>query len=197
MSRFFHRLLIDYTPSYWQTHTQIVEPLRTVVRNADRQALVDFINTLEQQACNPDCVPWWEADPPFWWNYSTANLVRWTLYDREIGPRTGIELPAANWRAMKQALDLLPVCDSEEAAVARSFISEQDGISEAQRAALLAVLKVSEGRLSICAERLSGAAGRSLDDGWPTLKRPKESPHCFGLRPEPPPGHGAPQCGDR
>ena len=38
MSRFFHRLLIDYTPSYWQTHTQIVEPLRTVVRNADRQA---------------------------------------------------------------------------------------------------------------------------------------------------------------
>lgn len=198
MSPFFHRFLIDYTPSHREGRTEIVEPLRTTMRNADRQALVDFINTLEQQACNPDCVPWWEADPLFWSHYSTSNLIRWTLYRREIGPRTGIELPAPNWTAMRQAFNLLPVCDPEEASIARSFIEDTDGISEDQRAALLAVLSINEDALWLCTLDLS-VAGRSLND-WPTLqlptpKRPKESPHCFGLRPDPPHGPELLQCG--
>ena len=195
MSPFFSRLIVGYTSSDRRGRTSIVEPLRTTMRNADRQALVDFINTLEQQACNPDCVPWWEADPAFWWRYSVVNLTRWTLYRREIGPRTGIELPDLNWSAMRQSLSRLPVCDSEEAAIARSFINEQDAISEAQRGALLAVLSISEDALWLCTLGLN-AAGRSLDD-WAPPQLPKESPHCFGLRPEPPVGQGAPQCGDR
>ena len=92
----------------------------------------------------------------------------WTLCRREIGPQTAIGLPVPNWTAMRQALNLLPACDPEEAATARSFIEEQDGISEAQRSALLAVLAVSEGGLHVCTASLS-AAGRSRDD-WPAPK---------------------------
>ena len=196
-SRYYNRLLINYYLNPPETRTSLSEPFRTYIRDADRQALVDFINTLEDMACNQNCEAWWDADPPFWAHYSLTNLIRWTRYQDEIGPATGIELPASNWRAVKRAMEPLPVCNEDEAASARQHINGQGGLSSIQRQAILEVLTVSEELLWICHEwgDVEGYARGVEDGGLEALRQgPTLSRHCTELRPEPPPDSSPPPC---
>ena len=83
--------------------TKIPEPLRTNLRQTDRQLLVDFINTLEAQK------PWeWRRDSPgFWEFYVTRHIYRLSLYETELDASVGIQLEQANLDAVVKALRLL------------------------------------------------------------------------------------------
>ena len=129
---------------------RLPEPFRTHLREADRQALVDFVNTLEDMSCNTQCEELWNAAPGFWAGYSYENLIRAQLYTDEIGIGTGIELEESNWNAVRQALDVLPACDDTSVDDARELIGSLAGITETQRAELLQVLVVRERELGPC-----------------------------------------------
>ena len=83
--------------------TRLPEPLRTYLIEADRQMLVDFINTLE------DIRPWeWrEQSPGFWRHYVRWHISRADIYGTEISPEIGIEMDAANLEAVLTALEAL------------------------------------------------------------------------------------------
>ncbi len=85
------------------SRTRIPEPLRTSLRSADRQMLVDFINTLGDQE------PWeWWAESRGYWNFHVSfHLTRFRLYKTELDASAGIELEQANFGAVLQALQLL------------------------------------------------------------------------------------------
>ena len=153
-SRYHDRLLTNsggkFNPGPADPFTILPEPFRTRVREADRQALVDFVNTLEDMSCNTDCEELWNADPSFWARYSYENLIRSLLYTDEIGTDTGIELEESNWNAVRQALEVLPACGETSIEDAREFISYLAGISDTQRAALLQALAVREYSGRVC-----------------------------------------------
>ena len=153
-SRYHHRLfghsVDDYIFEPRKSLTALPEPFRDLVRGADRQALVDFVNTLEDISCNVDCEELWNADPSFWSWYTHGNLIRLMLYRDEIGIDTGIELEESNWKALRQALDVLPACGSTSVEAARRTISSLEGITNAQRAALLHALAERERNESLC-----------------------------------------------
>ena len=83
--------------------TRIPEPLRTNLRDADRQMLVDFINTLEDQK------PWeWRRDSPgFWELYVTRHIYRLPLYEAELDASAGVEIEQSSLDAIVDALRLL------------------------------------------------------------------------------------------
>ena len=96
--RLFGHSVDDYIFEPRKSLTALPEPFRDLVRGADRQALVDFVNTLEDISCNVDCEELWNADPSFWSWYTHGNLIRLMLYRDEIGIDTGIELEESNWK---------------------------------------------------------------------------------------------------
>ena len=153
-SRYHHRLSahsnVDHIGEPGESLMSLPEPFRVHVRGADRQALVDFVNTLEDISCNTDCEELWTAAPGFWSGYTYENLIRSLLYTDEIGIDTGIELEESNWNAVRQALDVLPACDETSADDARELISSLSGITEIQRAALLQVLVERERHYWLC-----------------------------------------------
>ena len=174
VSRYYNRLnagglFLEVT----ETPTSLPEPFRTRVRGSDRQALVDFVNTLEDMSCNTDCEEIWNAAPDFWTWHTRHQLIRMTLYTDEIGLDTGIELEESNWNAVQQALEELPACGETGIEDARELISSLAGIAEAQRAALLQVLAVREETWWLC-EVWGGADGnqqrvaRGIGD-WPYM----------------------------
>ena len=171
-SRYHVRLLTNsggkFNPGPADPFTTLSEPFRTRVREADRQALVDFVNTLEDMSCNTNCEELWNADPSFWTRYSYENLIRAVLYTDEIGIETGIELEESNWNAVRQALEVLPACGETSIEDAHEFISYLAGISDTQRAALLQALAVRESYWDICkfSDRYddAGIGGRDLPD---------------------------------
>lgn len=142
------------TPSY-ASRTRIPEPLRTTLRNADRQTVVDFINTLEDQT------PWeWWVESRGYWNFHVSfHLTRFPLYRAELDASTGIELEQSNLDAVVQALQLLHAlhCPSERgncwfnrdgrvdsgAAQVRATIASMDGLSDKQRVILMAMADLS------------------------------------------------------
>ncbi|MCY4623972.1 MAG: hypothetical protein OXC99_03090 [Chloroflexi bacterium] len=83
--------------------TRIPEPLRTTLRDVERQLLVDFINTME------DHIPWgwWEDSPGGWTLYLEIHLHRLPLYAAGLGATQGIELGPSNLDAVVEALLLL------------------------------------------------------------------------------------------
>ena len=83
--------------------TRIPEPLRTTLRNADRQMLVEFINTME------DHTPWewWVDSPGFWRIYLQVHLHRLPLYKSELDSSMGVELAESNLNAVLRALQLV------------------------------------------------------------------------------------------
>ncbi len=89
-------------PNY-AARTRIPEPLRTTLRNADKQMLVDFINTME------DHTPWgwWEDSPGGWTLYLEIHFRLLPLYAAELGATQGIELEPSNLSAVIEALQLL------------------------------------------------------------------------------------------
>ena len=91
-----------HVPSY-TSGTRIPEPLRTTLRNADRQFLVDFINTLEDQSP----FGWWTEHRRYWNFYVSFHLDRFQVYKSELNAAAGIELEDANLNAVAQALQAL------------------------------------------------------------------------------------------
>ena len=83
--------------------TRIPEPLRSTLRRVDRQLLIDFINTLEDQAQ----WEWWDRDPGFWEFYVTRHIYRVSLYGTELEPSLGVDLEPANLNAVVEALQSL------------------------------------------------------------------------------------------
>ena len=169
---------------------RLPEPFRTHLREADRQALVDFVNTLEDMSCNTQCEELWNAAPGFWAGYSYENLIRAQLYTDEIGIDTGIELEESNWNAVRQVLGVLPACGDTSVGDARELISSLAGITETQRAALLQVLMVREREHGPCyawayIDGSSLPAVRGIDDERYTkdisrshVDAPKSEMHC-------------------
>ena len=98
-----HHSFVNELPYLSVRRTRISEPLRTNLRKANRQVLVDFINTLEDQK------PWeWRgASPGFWEFYVTRHIYRLSLYEAELDASVGIELEQANLDAIVDALRLL------------------------------------------------------------------------------------------
>ena len=90
------------TPSY-ASRTRIPEPLRTTLRNADRQTVVDFINTLEDQTP----WEWWVESRGYWSFHVSFHLTRFPLYKAELDASAGIELEQSNLDAVVQSLQLL------------------------------------------------------------------------------------------
>ena len=80
---FDHSAYDDYVFDPSKSLTALPAPFRDLVRGADRQALVDFVNTLEDISCNADCEKLWNAAPSYlgpWYSYE--NLIRSLLYTR-------------------------------------------------------------------------------------------------------------------
>lgn len=145
IGRYYFTLLEGYDAPEASEPTMLPEPLRSRAWGADRQAVVDFINTLEDMACNADCEPLWEADPRFWRWHCFENLRRFVLHRVELDAETSFELSDENRRTMLGALDEILACEGakthEDVA---EFIAELNGVSEVQREALLAVLAARE-----------------------------------------------------
>ena len=185
---------IVFDPS--KSLTALPEPFRDLVRGADRQALVDFVNTLEDISCNVDCEELWNAASGFWSVYSLQNLIRLMLYRDEIGIDTGIELEESNWSAVRKALDVLPACASTGVQHARQTINSLDGITNAQRTALLHALTERERHLWMCDMwghlGVAGLDSRDLREiDWSKGNAPYNVSDIYP-RPECHAGHGCP-----
>ncbi len=63
----------------------IPEELRRHLRNADRQILVDFVNTLEDISCSASCEEHWGSNAGFWRGYFVGHLSRAQFYLEPAG----------------------------------------------------------------------------------------------------------------
>ena len=130
--------------------TSITPQIRERLRNADRRILIDFINTLEDISCNTEspCRELWRADFDFWTGYVAQNLYRAKLYLEELSPSVGIELEQSNLDAVRAVLRILvsdvSSCGQTSISALRESVNSISGISELQRAALLAMIEVRE-----------------------------------------------------
>ena len=140
----------EYSVSEAAPTTSIPEPLRQRLRNADRQRLVDFVNTLQDLSCDLSdlrCEEVWNADFGFWTMYVEEHLNRSQFYLLELGVDLGIELEQSNWDAVRQVLVMLvseSFCGLMSDANAREFVNSMSNITDAQRAAFLQIIKVRE-----------------------------------------------------
>ena len=83
--------------------TRIPEPIRTTLQRTDRQMLVDFINTLEDQA------PWeWRSESPrFWSLYVRRHIYKLPIYRAQLNSSVGIELSQTNLNEVVHVLQIL------------------------------------------------------------------------------------------
>ena len=128
--------------------TRIVEPLRTSLLRTDRQLLVDFINTLEDQK------PWeWRGESPQFWSFFVrSHIYRIPRYSSDLVPSAGLTLTEANRDAIVTVLQALnelhcapghrgcgynPDYRSHRSAEEiRNIISNIQGLTEVQRRVL-------------------------------------------------------------
>ena len=90
----------EYPPNAGQGTTRFPEPLRTHLREADRQLVVDFMNSLEE-------IRPWEWTDWFLYRHSRWHIYRTHVYRAELGPELGIELEEENFQAVLAAMDAL------------------------------------------------------------------------------------------
>ena len=142
---FATRDILHHSPEMGAPHsagkTRIPEPLRGALRAADRQRLVDFINTLEDVERHDDSDP----DSGFWRLYVKEHLFIAQFYLPELNRTIGIELEQSNLDSIRSVLGHLAAdlyCGTQTAAEARETISSADDISQLQRAALLKMVTV-------------------------------------------------------
>ena len=137
-----------YVRPQFGPRTRIPEPLRSTLREADRQLLVDFINTLEDQAP----WEWWDRASGFWEFYVTRHIYRVSLYGSELDSPVGIELEQDNLDAVVEALQALHdlhcvpgvrdcgyhgIYRGRSVAGVRALIANLEGLSDVQRRVLL------------------------------------------------------------
>ena len=138
--------------------TRLPEPLRTYLIEADRQMLVDFINTLE------DIEPWeWRHQSPgFWRHYVRWHISRADIYGAEVSPEIGIEMDEANLEAVLTALKALyklhclpkdiPNCGHDPYSISstsqedvREVIAGLEALTDKQRRVLLEMIMLERG----------------------------------------------------
>ena len=127
--------------------TIIPEPLRQRLRSSDRQRLVDFVNSLEDLACNSSCDELWNADFNFWTAHTEQHLARFRIYGDELGPGAGIDLSQSNWDAVRQILAMLAsenFCGQSISEDAKDIVNSVADITENQRDALLQMIVVRQ-----------------------------------------------------
>ena len=118
--------------------TRIPEPLRTALRNADRQRLVDFVNTLEILDWEGNEHYSFDAGERFWQDYTKNHLYMSQIYLDELSPSTGIELEPAAWTAVKGMMERMVsdlYCGGTTPTGMRAVISDATGLSALQKTA--------------------------------------------------------------
>ncbi len=132
--------------------TRISEPLRTVLRDADRQRLVDFVNALEVLDWEGNEHYSFDARAGFWQHHVREHLYMSQFYIDELSPSTGIELEPAAWTAVKGMIERMVsdlFCGTTAPAEMRSVISGASGLSALQKTAFGKMVDVYEQRSDI------------------------------------------------
>ena len=137
----------------------IDESLRETLRAAERQRLIDFINTLEEVAT----VEIWRNDPTLWGRYVADRISLVPLYLNEVDSSVGIELDATTLDAVVESLQSIwrLHVSREDWSHVHGSISNIESLTEAQRTAFLWM--IGGGTISSA----SATFGRHLDsDHW-------------------------------
>ena len=129
--------------------TRIPEPLRTALIDADRQRLVDFLNTLE-------IIDWegnehysFDANAGFWQDYIRNHLYMSQFYLDELSPSIGVELEPTAFEAVKGMIERMVsdlYCGRTTPTEMRALISGATGLSALQRTAFDKMVDVYERR---------------------------------------------------
>ena len=148
---FRYSYIVDDSPEYHEIEpsapTSISEPLRQRLRDADRQRLVDFINTLEDISRSVRGEELWRADFNFWAMYVVENLRRARFYLDELSADTGIELDQENLDSVRGVIGAIAddlFCGQWTVSEAVDAVNSAEEISELQRAAFLAMIEVRD-----------------------------------------------------
>ena len=114
---------------------RIDKSLREMLKAAERQRLLDFINTLDDVASSK----YWDIDPHFWDHYIEDRISLVPLYLNELDSSAGIELDETTFDAVVESLQSIWRLDSgtEDWFDVHGSVSSIEGLSEAQRTALL------------------------------------------------------------
>ena len=140
-------------------NAMIDELNREILRAAERQQLIDFINTLEEVARFEH----WREDPNFWRNYVEDHIFLVPFYLNEVRLSVDIELDDPTLDAAVESMWLIwrVHAGTEDWPHVHESISNIEGLSEPQREAFLRM---------IGAPTIAGASstfGRNLDtDRW-------------------------------
>lgn len=129
--------------------TRIPEPLRTALRDADRQRLVDFVNTLEILDWEGNEHYSFDANAGFWQNYVRDHLYSSQIYLDELSPDIGIELEPAVWTAVKDMMERMVsdlFCGRKTPTEMHAVISDATGMSALQKTAFSKMVNVYEQR---------------------------------------------------
>ena len=127
--------------------THIPEELRQAIRNAERQRLVDFVNTLEDISDTEKGEALWHADFVFWVSYVSQFLYSFQFFLDELSPNIGIELDQANLDGVREGLSILVsdfYCGDANASELRESIDAVTAISHLQRQALFQMIEIRE-----------------------------------------------------
>ena len=147
---FFTRDVHHHSPASGSgSTTRIPEPLRTALRNADRQRLVDFVNTLEVLDWEGNEHYSFDASAGFWQHHVREHLYMSQIYLDELSPATGIELEPAAWAAVKGMMERMVsdlFCGGTTPAGMRSVISGASGLSAVHKTAFTKMVDVYEKR---------------------------------------------------
>ena len=99
-----HTAPASYKAADSAPRSKLPQSLRADLRNADRQRLVDFVNTLEEMSNTRSGGALWIKDPGFWGRHTRDHLLRSQFYLDELSSEIGVELDDANLAAVKDVL---------------------------------------------------------------------------------------------
>ena len=131
----------DLDASSGARRTRIPEALRNLLRTADRQRLVDFVNTLEDAERTDDSDP----DRGSWREHVRKHLFIAQFYLPELDQSIGIEAQQPALDAIREVLGHLVdlYCGKKfRAAEARELISNAEEISELLRTSFLKMVDI-------------------------------------------------------
>ncbi len=116
----------------------IDESQREILRAAERQRLLDFINTMEDVAGSE----FWRVDPYFWNLYIANHIALVPLHLNELDSSQGIELDETTFDAVAESLHSIWQLQERRAdwPDVHASISNTEELSEAQRTALLRMI---------------------------------------------------------
>ena len=141
-------------------YARIDGPLRELLRAAERQRLIDFINALDDVADSE----LWDIDPDFWDQYIADRISLVPLYLHELDPSVGIKFNETTFDAVVESLQSIWRLESgtEDWSDVHGSVSSIEGLSEAQRTVLLwmvedkrpeLLVSISSGGTHVCGLR--------------------------------------------